>query len=252
MGIGQLLPRSFSGGPASLAVPDPGMFTIAGTASTATARRALIAAEYANAPDPLGPSATNTFDTMDLLALIDFANYTPANGAVYPTSSFGKGLESAAALIKAQVGVEVIEVDITGWDLHSSLGPITGTMATRMDDLARGLAALHADLDDGAQTLSRTTVVAMSEFGRRASQNGSSGADHGHGNCMIVMGGHVNGGRVLATWPGLAPANLDNGDLAITVDYRDILSEILADRMACTSLGTVFPGWMPTMRGITS
>ena len=92
----------------------------------------------------------------------------------------------------------------------------------------------------------------MSELGRRAAQNGSSGADHGHGNCMIVMGGHVNGGQVLATWPGLATANLDNGDLANTVDHRDILSEILADRMACTSLSTVFPGWTPTMRGITS
>jgi uncharacterized protein (DUF1501 family) len=252
MGIGQLLPRSFSGGPASLAVADPGTFTIGGTASTASARRAVIQAEYAGEPAPMGLGATNTFDTMDLLALIDFANYVPANGAVYPTSTFGQALKSAAALIKAQMGVEVIEVDLTGWDLHSSLGPITGTMAMRMDDLTHGLAAFHADLDDTAQNLSRVTLVAMSEFGRRAAQNGSSGADHGHGNCMILMGGHVNGGQVLRIWPGLAPASLDNGDLAITIDYRDILSEVLADRMACTSLATVFPGWTPTFRGITS
>ena len=67
----------------------------------------------------------------------------------------------------------------------------------------------------------------MTEFGRRAGENGSGGTDHGHGNCMFVMGGHVNGGQVLANWPGLAPGNLDNGDLAITIDYRDILAEIL-------------------------
>jgi len=69
---------------------------------------------------------------------------------------------------------------------------------------------------------------------------------------MLLLGGHVNGGQVLRIWPGLALPNLDNGDLAITIDYRDILAEVLADRMACTSLGTVFPGWTPTFRGITS
>jgi uncharacterized protein (DUF1501 family) len=252
LGIGSLLPRSFSGAPASIAVADPDNFTIAGTASTVAARRAVLASEYAQAPDPMGYSATNTFDTIDLLGLIDFVNYVPANGAVYPATTSAQALKRAAALIKAQVDVEVIEVDLTGWDLHSSLGPITGSMAARMGELAGGLSAFYADLNDGAQTLNRVTIVAMSEFGRRAAQNGSSGADHGHGNCMIVMGGHVNGGQVLTTWPGLAQQNLDNGDLAITVDYRDILSEILTDRMACTSLPTVFPGWTPTMRGITS
>jgi uncharacterized protein (DUF1501 family) len=252
LGIGSLLPRSFSGAPASIAVADPDNFTIGGTASTISARRAVLTAEYAHAPDPMGYAATNTFDTIDLLGLIDFVNYTPANGAVYPATTSAQALKRAAALIKAQVGVEVIEVDLTGWDLHSSLGPITGSMSARMDELAGGLSAFYSDLNDAAQTLSRVTLVTMSEFGRRAGQNGSSGADHGHGNCMIVMGGHVNGGQVLTTWPGLAPANLDNGDLAITVDYRDILSEILTERMACTHLTTVFPGWTPTRRGITT
>jgi uncharacterized protein (DUF1501 family) len=212
----------------------------------------VIQAQYSDVPPPMSTTATNTFATMDLLATIDFANYVPANGAVYPTGNFGNALRSAAALIKAQVGVECIEVDVNGWDLHNSLGPINGTMATRMDELARGIAALHSDLNDGAQTLSRVTMVAMSEFGRRAAQNGSGGCDHGHGGTMIVMGGHVNGGQVLRIWPGLALPNLNNGDLQITIDYRDILSEVLADRMACTSLATVFPGWTPTMRGITS
>jgi hypothetical protein len=133
LGIGQLLPRSFSGGPASLAVADPDTFMIAGTASTATARRAVITAEYANAPDPFGYSATNTFDTMDLLALIDFVNYVPANGAVYPTSTFGQGLRSTAALIKAQLGVEVIEVDVTGCE---GFGEIQERLLAAVDGIA--------------------------------------------------------------------------------------------------------------------
>jgi uncharacterized protein (DUF1501 family) len=125
-------------------------------------------------------------------------------------------------------------------------------MATLVDQLTKTLAAFHDDLNDVNQTLNRTTTVVMSEFGRRASENGSFGCDHGRGNVMIVMGGHVNGGQVIRIWPGLALPNLNQGDLEITIDYRDIVSEILMDRMACTSLGTVFPGWTMTNRGITS
>jgi uncharacterized protein (DUF1501 family) len=252
MNIGDTLPNSFKGAPASAAVVDPASFTISGSTSTAAARRAVLATVYAPEPAPMGPTALNTFATMDLLATINFTSYVPANGAVYPDTTFGRALKNTAALIKAQIGVEVVEVDLGGWDLHNQLGPITGTMATKMDELANAIAAFHLDLNDGSQTLDRVTLVAMSEFGRRASENASLGADHGHGNCMMVMGGHVNGGQVLRTWPGLATNQLDNGDLAITIDYRDILSEVLTDRMACTSLGTVFPGWTPTQRGITS
>jgi uncharacterized protein (DUF1501 family) len=234
-------------------VPDPDAFVLPGAAGTATARRNALTAMYQGEPEPLGPAALDTFATIDLLATIDFANYVPYGGAVYPATTFGEALKSAAALIKANIGIEAIEADLGGWDLHSALGPINGTMATRMDELTRGLAALHADLDDPAATLDRTTVVAMSEFGRRAGENASAGADHGHGNCLIVMGGNVNGGQVIANWPGLATANLDNGDLAITVDYRDILAEILEDRMACTSLGTVFPSYtIGSYRDVTS
>jgi uncharacterized protein (DUF1501 family) len=68
-------------------------------------------------------------------------------------------------------------------------------------------------------------------------------ADHDHGNCLIAIGGYVNGNQVTADWPVLVTGSVDNGDLAITVDYRGILAEILEDRMACTSLGTVFPSY---------
>ena len=220
---------------------------------TAAARRNVLTTMYQSEPAPLGPAALDTFATMDLLATIDFDNYVPFGGAAYPATAFGDALKSTAALIKAGIGIEAMEIDLGGWDLHSALGPITGTMATKMDELTRALAAFHTDLDDPSSTLGRTTLVAMSEFGRRANENASAGADHGHGNCMIVMGGHVNGGQVIANWPGLALGNLDNGDLAITVDYRDILAEILEDRMGCTSLGTVFPSYtIGPYQGVTS
>ena len=94
------------------------------------------------------------------------------------------------------------------------------------------------------------TVVTMSEFGRRAHENGSGGTDHGHGNVMFLMGGGVNGGQVHTRWPGLAPAALDDGDLAITTDYRDVLAEVVTRRLLNPALDQVFPGYTPGAVGV--
>lgn len=243
------LPTSLAGGPASLPIKDPDGFDLAGQVSTKAARRARITNMYAGEPAPLGTAATATFGTIDLLNGISFPGYVPANGAVYPTSTFGNQLKWSATMIKANIGLEVVTIDIGGWDLHAQLGPLTGTMATKTDDLSRAIQAFYLDLS--LTHLDQVTLVVMSEFGRRAGENASSGCDHGHGNCMLVMGGHIAGGQVLANWPGLATNQLDNGDLAITIDHRDILAEIVLNRLGNTNLGTVFPNYTPTLRGIT-
>lgn len=69
------------------------------------------------------------------------------------------------------------------------------------------------------------TLVTQSGFGRRAAENGSAGTDHGHGNVMFVMGPSVNGGQGFGTWPGLQASQLDNGDLAVATDYRDVMAD---------------------------
>src|SRR5207249_4456749 len=122
------------------------------------------------ASDPLKTAALNTQQTISTLSGINISTYQPMGGAVYPTSSFGIALRSTAALIRADIGVEAIQIDLTGWDTHSAQSPLTGNMATTMRTLADGLAAFHADLD-GASRLNRVTVVAMSEFGRNAREN---------------------------------------------------------------------------------
>jgi uncharacterized protein (DUF1501 family) len=244
------LPRVLNGGPATLPVKDPNGFVLPGSASTATARRARLTAMYASEAPPLGPAAASTFGTIDLLDTIDFTGYVPANGAAYPNTTFGTQLKSTATMIKAQIGLEVISIDYNNWDLHNQLGPLIGAMATKMDDLARGLEAFYKDLSTG--WIDSVTVVVMSEFGRRVSENASGGCDHGHGNALFVMGGHVNGGQVLANWPGLGTAQLDNGDLAVTIDHRDLLAEIVLARLGNPNIGTVFPNYTPTIRGITN
>lgn len=242
------LPVALNGGPASLPVKDPDGFVIPGQASTATARRTRLENMYAGAAAPLGPAADASFATIDLLNTVDFVGYAPANAAVYPTSNFGKQLKTTATMIKAGIGLEVVSIDYTGWDLHNQLGPVVGAMATKVSDLATSLAAFYQDLK--GNFLRTVTVVVMSEFGRRAYENASGGTDHGHGNCMLVMGGRVVGGQVLANWPGLGTAQLDNGDLQVTIDHRDILAELVLKRLGNANLAAVFPNYTPTIRDI--
>ncbi len=92
----------------------------------------------------------------------------------------------------------------------------------------------------------------MSEFGRRVAENGSGGVDHGHGNALLVLGGGLDGGKVHGTWPGLTEAALDDGDLAGTTDYRDVLAELLVKRqgLSAPAAKAVFPGLTPQPVGV--
>jgi len=103
------------------------------------------------------------------------------------------------------------------------------------------LAAFHQDMGDRMQDI---VFVTMSEFGRTAKENGNRGTDHGHANCMFVMGGDVKGGRVYGKWPGLDDHQLNEGrDLALTTDFRSVIGEILARHIGVKDLAPVFPGF---------
>jgi uncharacterized protein (DUF1501 family) len=92
--------------------------------------------------------------------------------------------------------------------------------------------------------MSDVVVVTMSEFGRTAKENGNRGTDHGHANCMFVMGGDVKGGRVYGKWPGLDDHQLNEGrDLALTTDFRSVVAEILSKHMRVNDMAQVFPGF---------
>jgi uncharacterized protein (DUF1501 family) len=252
LGLSNGLQKTLVGAPLALPVPNPANFNIAGAAGTRLARMEWLETEFEGSPEPVRSAALNAVNTIELLRLINFAGYTTENGAVYPNTSFGNGLRSTAALIKSDVGIEAIQIDLGGWDTHSNQDPLAGSMATTMQNLANALAAFHADVIAGSLT-QNVTVVVMSEFGRNARQNGSAGTDHGRGNCMFVIGRHITGGRVLVNnWPGLARENLENGqDLRVTIDHRDILAEIVRNRLGNPNTNIVFPDYTPTMRGVT-
>ncbi len=167
-----------------------------------------------------------------------------ASATQYPTEwnavSFAGPLKSAAKLIKADVGTDVIAIDAGNWDLHTNYGSLTwGSMQSNVDGFARALAAF---LDDLGALRSRVTVVTISEFGRRVAENGSQGFDHGWGNMMLVAGAGVKGGRYYGHWPRLDADALAEGDLKVTTDYRNVLGEIVNRRFPDRSLPQIFPG----------
>ncbi|MEO8576615.1 MAG: DUF1501 domain-containing protein [Gemmatimonadales bacterium] len=252
LGIANGLAQTLVGAPQTLPIPNPANFALGGAAGTRQARQDWLKADYQNTPDPVKSAAIDTVAIVDLLKLINFTSYAPANGAVYPNTSFGTSLRSAAALIKSDIGVEAIQVDVGGWDTHASQDPLAGSMATTMTQFSSALGALYRDLIAGAQAQS-VTVVIVSEFGRNVRENGSRGTDHGRGNVMFVMGKSVAGGRVMTqNWQSLARENLESQqDLKVTIDHRDILAEIVKNRLANPALSFVFPDFVPTTRGAT-
>lgn len=109
----------------------------------------------------------------------------------------------------------IASFSISGWDSHARQGPVIDRALQR---LGAAILTLRADLGANWQ---RTTVLAMTEFGRTVRENGTGGTDHGTGGAMLVAGGNIRGGRAIGGWPGLAEGDLYAGrDLMPLRDIR--------------------------------
>jgi len=238
MSVEYTLPYALYESPGTIPVPDPANFPFPGNANTLDLRRSKIENMYGATSDPLKTAGESGLATIDLLDTIDFENYQTSNGAEYGESFIGQRLRKVAAMVKASVGVETYSLDVNGWDTHDTQGNLSGTYADLMGGLSEALEAFYLDMQS---YLDGITLCVITEFGRTASENGSSGTDHGRASTTMVMGGNVQGGQIHGTWPTLAPPQLDLGDLAVTTDYRDVMWEILSKRMGATDLASVFP-----------
>jgi uncharacterized protein (DUF1501 family) len=246
--MGPNLPRMLQGSTGAVAIPDLRQFKVQPqSAAMANVAEGGFEAMYSQSVDrALHGTGAETFEAIDLLRKIDTTKYPPDNGADYPKSAVGQRLQQIGVMIKANIGAEVLFLDCGGWDNHVNEGGAQGQLANLLKDLGQSLAAFHQDMGD---RMADVVVVTMSEFGRTAKENGNRGTDHGHANCMFVMGGDVQGGRVYGKWPGLADHQLNEGrDLALTTDFRTVVGEILNKHLGVKDLGPVFPGFDSSSR----
>jgi uncharacterized protein (DUF1501 family) len=142
-------------------------------------------------------------------------------------------------------------VDVGGWDTHVGQGAATGYLASRLEELGRGLAGFADELGDTAWR--NTVVVVLSEFGRTLRENGNRGTDHGHGSVHWVLGGALAAGPVVGTQQAIEAGTLfQNRDLPVLNEYRAWMGGLLARQFALSpgQLERVFPGATPRDLGL--
>jgi uncharacterized protein (DUF1501 family) len=237
--MGANLPLTLRGEAPAVAVPDIKQFRVFAQSPVVEGG---FEALYAQSVDQaLRGTGTETFEAIDMLRKADPSRLQPENGAMYPNGRVGQTMQQVAQLYKANIGLEVTFVDTGGWDNHVNEGGAQGQLANLLRELGQSMAAFSQDMGDRMED---TVVVTMSEFGRTAHENGNHGTDHGHANCMLVMGGAVKGGKVYGRWPGIAPEQLNEGrDLTLTTDFRSVLGEVIQEHMGTQQLNAVFPGF---------
>ena len=232
--IANAMPRSLAGAHPTLAIPNIERF---GRAVSPGLERLYQTA----GGDAVSGVAEEAFDAVRVLESIDPDRYRPAENIQYPRNPFGESLRQIAQLVKADVGVEIAFAEIGGWDTHVGQGGIRGQLSQNLAQLAQGIRALHDDL---GILMEDVIILTMSEFGRTVAENGSGGTDHGHANCMLVLGGGVRGGRVYGDWPGLEPEQRFEGrDLAVTTDFRDVFGEVIDRHLGIDPADGVFPDY---------
>jgi uncharacterized protein (DUF1501 family) len=197
------------------------------------------AAAPAAAVSRAGEMASSTVPTDDMRA-------GPAN---QPLLQRGKPMRytelvrAAAGFLRHDDGPQVAVFDTTGWDTHANEGNAEGQLAGRLGALDAGLRTLKDEL---GPAWANTAVLLATEFGRTAATNGTRGTDHGTATAAFLLGGAVQGGRVMADWPGLSSRALYQGrDLKPTTDLRSVLKGVLSEHLLVSSgalENTVFPG----------
>ena len=146
-----------------------------------------------------------------------------------PGARYTEIVAAAARFLRQEDGPQVAVFDTTGWDTHFNEGGSKGQLAAKLAGLDAALSALKAGL---GPAWSDTAVLLATEFGRTVGENGTRGTDHGTATAAYLIGGAVNGGRVVADWPGLSPGKLyQDRDLRPTLDLRAVMKGLLAEHL---------------------
>ena len=208
--------------------------------SAATQERATAEAMAAN-PSPGRPhlafvnsTSRSAMETIDRAA--QALAYAPT--VTYPNNGFGLALRTVAGAIVAGIGSRVYWVQTGGYDTHAQQGSAGGSYGDLMGTLGDGLWAFYRDVQNRGLA-NDTTVVVFSEFGRRVSENGSSGTDHGAAGLMMVLGGSVRGGlhgTAATLSPGHPTLENNSGDVRYETDFRSVYARLLDSWLGVNSV----------------
>lgn len=242
--IGTALPESLRGAPSASVLNSIEEIKLQAPAGQSQAIAKALAKLYGAEVALLAEPSKTTLDLLGRVEKLQGKAYHPANGAVYPDNTFGKGLREIARLLRGGVGLEVAALDLNGWDTHFFQGAEAGLQADSIEQLANGLAAFDKDLGSAR---SAVTTLVITEFGRRSYENSSMGTDHGRGFTVFAIGDRIAGGQVHGPLPHLTRGQqldlLGPSGLAVQFDYRSALSEILVRALDNRRIENVFPGF---------
>ena len=195
-------------------------------------------------------TAQAALGTLDRVATV--AAYRPS--VTYPNNGLGQALQAVAGAMNRQIGTKVFWVSTGGYDTHANQNPMNGAYNGLMATVNNGVGAFYNDLRNQG-LLDSTMILIFSEFGRRISENGSQGTDHGAAGIMMALGGLVRGG-LYGTAARLRndPANpaLENsaGDVRHETDFRAVYARVLDDWLGADSaaiLGADFRAGAPAI-----
>ena len=244
MAAGNMQPISLLGSGETLTLDDPEFFTFStGPWLWVEEQRAAMERIYGLSTSVVNAAGLQSMNSVDIVATHVTGDYSPAGGAVYEEDEAGGRFSLAAQMLSLELGIQVVTIDLGGWDTHENQGTgPAGQFSGLVGSLSSGLAAFMTDME--ARGIGeRLTVVVMTEFGRRLQENGDEGTDHGHAVPMLLIGSNVNGG-LHGLFGGLAPEQLFEGfDVEVTTDYRQVLSEVLIKRLGNRRIGEIFPGY---------
>ena len=150
-------------------------------------------------------------------------------GAAQLRAYFAESAGMAAKFLAQPDGPRIGALAFDGWDTHQDEGALNGRLAALLGALDGALAAIETNMGPAWRD---TAVVVVTEFGRTARINGTEGTDHGTATVALLAGGALKGGRVIADWPGLKPAQLQDGrDLKPTTDLRAVVKGLLNEHL---------------------
>ena len=183
-------------------------------------------------------SADAALATLDRVLTV--ASYAPS--VTYPNTGLGQAFRAVAGAMVRGIGTKVFYVTTGGFDTHSGQNTnlANGAYFTLMATLNDATLAFYNDLRNQG-LLEDTLVLSFSEFGRRISENGSTGTDHGAASTMMVLGGRINGG-LYGTAPNLSPdpANptLENSgaDVHYETDFRSVYARVIDGWLGANSV----------------